>query len=337
MLSEAERTDARRYLGFPVHGASVSGNQGWQFYQSNGLAEYRLGNLSDVEEAVVRQYLGTLVVLERAIPEVGTCLDTGSAAGWVRNRDELVERGRLFDDWRRRFCGFLGCRRGPGCSSRAPASRWWFDMDECLLNDRLSRGMGAAARFLGVEHDLFRPRGNGSPVRSEFRLLRLPVALDGGHPGYRRPRGYDRALRGTFDTYATQVGDYLVGPRGILFIAAMPPRLRPLCVLTNAAVDVLRPAGPDLPGLNGYGGVREPRLRTVLAGWPAEMTNGGEPGHGRLPDNEGGARWSVLLPPTPAPLMGGDLLRDADGTRFVVRVAELSEFGWRLSARRAGI
>ena len=114
MLSEAERTDARRYLGFPVYGTSASGNQGWQFYQSNGLAEYRLGNLSDAEEMVVRQYLGTLAALERAIPEVGTCLDTESAAGWVRNPDELVERGRLFDDWRRRFCGFLGISPGPG-------------------------------------------------------------------------------------------------------------------------------------------------------------------------------------------------------------------------------
>ena len=209
-------------------------------------------------------------------------------------------------------------------------------MDECSLNDRLSRGMGAAARVIGMEYNLFRPRGSGSPVRSELRLLRLPVALDGGNPGYRQPRGYDRALRGTFDTYAVQVGDYLVGPRGVLFIAAMPSRLKPLCVLTNVILDVLRPVGPDVPGLNGYGGVREPRLGAMLAGWPAEMTNGGEPERGRLPDNGGGARWSVLLPPTPTPLMGGDLLRDADGTRFVVRVAELSEFGWRLSVRRAG-
>ena len=114
MLSEAERTDARRYLGFPVHGTSIAGNEGYQFYQLNGLVEYRLGNLSDPEEAIVRQYLGTLAALERAIPEASVSLDTGSAAGWVRNPGELVERGRLFDDWRRRFCGFLGVTPGPG-------------------------------------------------------------------------------------------------------------------------------------------------------------------------------------------------------------------------------
>ena len=210
-------------------------------------------------------------------------------------------------------------------------------MDGYLLQDRLSRGMGAAARVLGLPYDLYRPRGDYLPLRSELRMLRLPVAFDGGDPGYRRPRGYERSLRGTFDSYATQVGDYLVGPRGVLFIAALPLLLRPLCVLTTAVLDVLRPAGAGAAGLNGYGGVQESRLGTVLAGWPAEMTSGGEPGHGRLSDDGGGARWSVLLPLTPTPLMSGDLLRDEDGTRFVVRVAELSEFGWRLIVRRAGV
>ena len=79
---------------------------GWQFYQASGTVEYRLGNLGGAEEGVVRQYLATLAVLERAIPEVGASLDTGSVAGWVRNPAELTERGRLFDDWRRRFLRF---------------------------------------------------------------------------------------------------------------------------------------------------------------------------------------------------------------------------------------
>lgn len=113
MLTEAEKTDARRYLGYPVHGADPSGNMGWQFYQSYGSMEWRLGNLSDSEVIVLRQYLGTLAVLELAIPGAGMGLDTGSAAGWVRNPAELAERGRLFDDWRRRFCAFLGVPPGP--------------------------------------------------------------------------------------------------------------------------------------------------------------------------------------------------------------------------------
>lgn len=116
MLSDGEKTDARRYLGYPVFGADPSGNMGWQFYQAYGAMEWRLDNLSSTEEAVLRQYLGTLSTLELAIPGSGAGLDTGSAAGWVRNPAEVVERVRLFDDWRRRFGAFLGLPPGPALS-----------------------------------------------------------------------------------------------------------------------------------------------------------------------------------------------------------------------------
>ena len=113
MLTDAELTDSRRYLGYPVHGADPTGNMGWQFYQAYGAMEWRLANLSDTEETVLRQYLATLGVLEQAIPGAGMSLDTGSAAGWVRNPAELVERARLVGDWRRRFSAFLGVAPGP--------------------------------------------------------------------------------------------------------------------------------------------------------------------------------------------------------------------------------
>ena len=113
MLSETEKTDSRRYLGYPVQGAGNSGNMGWQFFQAFGAMEWRLENLSGSEESVLRHYLGTLATLEQAIPGAGGGLDTGSAAGWVRNPAELSERIRLFDDWRRRFALFLGVPVGP--------------------------------------------------------------------------------------------------------------------------------------------------------------------------------------------------------------------------------
>lgn len=119
MLSEAERTEARRFLGYPAHGAGNAGNSAWQFYQASGSVEYRLGNLSSSEEVVLRRYLSTLEVLEAAIPAVGAGLDTGSAAGWTRNPAELSERSRLFDDWRRRLCAFIGVPAGPGLGSQS--------------------------------------------------------------------------------------------------------------------------------------------------------------------------------------------------------------------------
>ena len=210
-------------------------------------------------------------------------------------------------------------------------------MKPLVLEDRVSRGMGAAARAVGEPYDLFRARGPSQPLAPENRVMRLPVMLDGGDPGYRRPQGYERAMRAVFDSVRTRAGDYLQGPRGVLFVAAVPPLLRPLCVLTNAVLDVLRPAGAAVLGLGGYGGVREGGLTPVLTQWPGQCLADGRGGPGALPAAGGQAGWVVLLPPTPSVILGSDLLQDEAGRRYVVRVAEQSELGWRLLVRQAGV
>jgi hypothetical protein len=117
-LTDAERTDVRRFCGYPVYGAAPDGLQTWRFYQVYGLLEFRLTNLSDPELAIVRRYLGTLTVLENAVPRSGENLDTDQAAVWTHNRDETRERALLFDDWCRRLCGFLGIPPGPAFRDR---------------------------------------------------------------------------------------------------------------------------------------------------------------------------------------------------------------------------
>ena len=112
-FTTAEKTDIRRFCGYPAYGAGNSGMQGWRFFQAYGLLEFRMNNLSDAESGVVRRYLGTLTALECAVPRAGDNLDTEQAAVWTRNRDELRDRSRLFDEWRRRLCGFLGIPPGP--------------------------------------------------------------------------------------------------------------------------------------------------------------------------------------------------------------------------------
>lgn len=112
-FTEAEATDIRRFCGFSAIGSGADGFQNWRFYQAYGLMEYRLLRLSGTEEAVVRQYITTLSTLEAAIPNASAGLDTDSASVWKRNAQELRDRTRLFDDWRRRLCGFLGVPPGP--------------------------------------------------------------------------------------------------------------------------------------------------------------------------------------------------------------------------------
>ena len=117
-FSAGERTDIRRHCGYPAYGAGASGFNGWRFFQAYGLLEYRVQNLAGAEEAVVRGYLVQLASLEAEIPAASARLDTEQAAVWTRNAHELGDRAALFDDWRRRLCGFLGVPAGPALGER---------------------------------------------------------------------------------------------------------------------------------------------------------------------------------------------------------------------------
>jgi hypothetical protein len=117
-FTDAEKTEIRRFCGYPAYGTGNSGMQGWRFFEAYGLLEFRMNNLSDAEAVVVRRYLGTLAVLEFAVPRAGDNLDTDQASMWTRNRDEPRDRSRLFDDWRRPLCGFLGIPPGPAITDR---------------------------------------------------------------------------------------------------------------------------------------------------------------------------------------------------------------------------
>ena len=116
-LTDAEKTDARRFCGYPAYGSGSAGFQNWRFYQAYGLLEFRLNNLADAELTVLRRYLTTLLSLEAAIPNASENLDTDQAAVWTRNRSEAQDRAALFDSWCRRLCGFLGLPSGPALVS----------------------------------------------------------------------------------------------------------------------------------------------------------------------------------------------------------------------------
>jgi hypothetical protein len=111
-LTDAEKVDIRRFCGYPAYGAASMGLQSWRYFQVYGLLEFRIAHLSDSEIAVARRYLAALTTLEIAVPATSENLDTDQASMWTRNKDELADRIRLLDVWRRRFCGFLGIPMG---------------------------------------------------------------------------------------------------------------------------------------------------------------------------------------------------------------------------------
>lgn len=118
-LTDAEKTDTRRFCGYPAYGIGAAGFQGWRFYQAYGLLEFRMNNLADAELVVLRRQLNTLITLEAAVPRSGENLDTDTAAVWTRNPNEAADRAALFDDWRRRLCGLLGLPPGSALASGA--------------------------------------------------------------------------------------------------------------------------------------------------------------------------------------------------------------------------
>ena len=122
MFTDAQRTDIRRFCGYPAYGADNAGNMGFRFYTAYGTLEYRLNNFSAAEVAVVLSQLTTLSALEAAVPAAGDDLDTSAAGAWTRNASEVSERLALFDAWRRRLCGFVGVP--PGEALGAAGVRW---------------------------------------------------------------------------------------------------------------------------------------------------------------------------------------------------------------------
>lgn len=213
-------------------------------------------------------------------------------------------------------------------------------MREGCLNDRVWRGLGAAARAIGGQTDAYRPLDGADPLRTSNRYLRLPAAFTLPHVRAVRPGGYGAAIwQGLFDAAYTQPGDYLArADGGIWFVAAQLPLEAPLCVRVLRRVSVARPSGPVTAGANLYGGVVRSTAAGVLTNWPAAMFASDGNGQNALAtasDMQQGL-WSVLLPPLQwLGLLAGDAVTDDLGRSGVVEMADYTELGWRLLVRQS--
>lgn len=204
--------------------------------------------------------------------------------------------------------------------------------------DLISRGLGSAARAIGLTTDALRPKGARRPLDPANRFLRLPTAFADIDGRFSRPVGYGSALHyGIFDTAYTLAGDYLVRADSVWFVAGQPNLLPALCVRTNRTVSFLRPAAPAASGLNQYGGVDRATLAPLLTDWPASVLGaaGGHHPLSELPSDSSVPFWSVLLPAAFGVLLRpADLMQDDLGRTAVVAAAELTELGWRIAVRQ---
>ncbi len=207
-----------------------------------------------------------------------------------------------------------------------------------LRQDLISRGLGSAARAIGLTTDAMRPTGPALPLDPVNRYLRLPTVFADVDGRFSRPVGYGEALSyGVFDTAYTRPGDYLVRADSVWFIAGQPSLLPALCVRTNRTVSFLRPAAPALSGLNTYGGADRATLLPLLTGWPASVlvASAGRHPISELPGDASVPFWSVLLPAAAGvSLRPADLMQDDLGRTAIVAGAELTELGWRVAVRQ---
>ncbi len=205
-------------------------------------------------------------------------------------------------------------------------------MDARALQDRISKGMGVAARRAGCLFGLYRPAGVVQPVSPGNRIMDLPAVFVPN--GRRHAAAYGQSLwTGTFDNSYTQPGDYLTNASETYFVASQLPGLDVQCVLTNRIVSMVRPM-PAMQG--GYSGFFSTPGDVVITAWPAcLLENGGDAGGGRVGETRFGG-WTLLLPPLPAPPQTGDVVSDDLGGAYVVGSAEQSVLGWRLAVRQVG-
>jgi hypothetical protein len=119
-LTDAQKADVRRWMGYPQVGTNVSVGPyhdfayGWVLPGVWETLVTLLDNLSSENETIlVNKFLVKLDTLEDAITTASDNLDTSSAAVWVHNPNEIDDRFKLYRKWRLELCSFLGIAPGP--------------------------------------------------------------------------------------------------------------------------------------------------------------------------------------------------------------------------------
>ena len=203
-------------------------------------------------------------------------------------------------------------------------------MNGALLQDKISRGMGTAARRIGAAYTVYRPSGCGDPLAASHQVIRLQAAFSPGDAGFSANAGYGGLLwAGVFDSAYTIAGDYLVGTNSTFFIAAQRPLLSVQCVLTNAVLTISRPVRPVQ---GGYSGMVREAAQVIICGWPGRVQAERAIVHGAPPESRFG-NWLGLLPVLPQTPQVADIVSDNMGRTFSVAATELSDLGWRVLMR----
>lgn len=119
-LTAQQTADVRRFAGYPSLGVDTPADAsrdfayGWVSPSVWQTLFTRLENMPpETESTLITVYLAPLAQLEQAILSSTANLDTDKASVWTHNKDEVRDRTKLFDLWRRRMCNLIGIPPGP--------------------------------------------------------------------------------------------------------------------------------------------------------------------------------------------------------------------------------
>jgi hypothetical protein len=207
------------------------------------------------------------------------------------------------------------------------------------LQDRLHLGLGFSARHIGQTTDAFRPSGPFHPLDVQNRFLRLPAAFISASGKIDHADEYGDVLwYGIFDGSYTRPGDYLIMGWGRFFIASQAPLLPILCVRTNRTISIAQPKMQTGIAGNSYGGYISGDSLSLIDGWPASVLGETRSSHSNadLPTDQVVPYWNVLLPSPPGVVLSpGDIITDDLGRTAIIAGSELTDLGWRISAKMA--
>lgn len=100
MLTDDQKDDVRRHLGFPTFGNGITASPpafGYRYFEWYLTLEYRMNNLSTNQELLVQTpYLDNCNATFNAIQTASANLDTDRAAVWYHNEKEVRDRLDLY-------------------------------------------------------------------------------------------------------------------------------------------------------------------------------------------------------------------------------------------------
>jgi hypothetical protein len=219
-------------------------------------------------------------------------------------------------------------------------------VNQAFIQQKIWYGDSKAAQILGASYNFTRPVGTpvGSgnvPLETNetwsypgTALFSRNVSLNAQDMTYKKPNGYGKPLWfGLFDGTGLQPGDYLAGPQGTFFIAAIQPLLPILVVECNRVISLFRPQAQTGIGKQAYGGTTISNQREVVSGVPCSILQGtkGEKSEAQLPGDTRSAWWTILIPSSVCRVLPDDILTDDIGLRYVISSVELTDLGYRLT------